>query len=484
MILSRVFTVAFIAFLLASLLAYFFMDFRSLREQAMDALDSGKYFRILSIYHKEKGLEEEDYALLSLAVSGIEKQINLSQSESQKTKLLNRLNDYHEVSHAETKRDGTICTHLDDPFFSRLKKHAYWYQKALLEKVHASIFCNTPQKNSEYLNRILVEDPRNFMADTSTAIKELFRTEMDPIGEIELGFLRETIHFLSTQENSGFYQSIFRVTGDRVNFRPGPGTEYPAFIQLDRGAELFCFDKEAQEEIIGGKSGHWMHCFQPDRFRAGWIFSAQTERKEPDPELVAGCKERFSTLEYFTQVDFDTWREENIPLYFYGVYIPTKRKVKHGEIGFGVFRPENGKLEFICRKFSGKKNFVEFYYEVETSEEPIPLLELHLTNAGVSYPVYKISVTEDSLVVNGRNFVLDTEGGRETLSIKITSGQGDNLRGNLIHKNLGVIKDVPALPLPGKFLEKGNYSWEVCIPQAVKKSGDIAYLYGFRIGKD
>ncbi|WCL51177.1 hypothetical protein [Leptospira sp. GIMC2001] len=484
MILSRVFTTAFVIFLLASIVAYFLIDIRPLRERALEAIDKKDYFHVLKIYHDEKGLEEEDHALISLAVSGIEKKINLTASESDKNELIEKLNDYHEVPHTEYKVDGKICTHLEDPFFLRLKKHAYWYQKSLLEKVHSSIFCNPPDKNSEYLNRILFEDPRNFMKDTSIALVELFQSPLDPIGEIESGFLIETIHFLATEESSPFYNNLFHIKGDRVNFRFGAGTEYPVLGQLNSDDELYCFDRDSNEETLGGKQGFWIRCFSPKLFKSGWVFSPQTQIHKPSQMLVERCKSRFSTLEYFAQIDFDTWREESIPLYFFGDYIPTKRKVRHGEVGFTVYRPQDGKKELICRKFSGKKNFFEVFYEIDSAEESVPIAEFHVLYGGQSHPAFKIEVGDNNIILNGNNFLVDSPSVRETLSLKITGGKENYFLGTLIRKNSGILQNVKSLPLDSNVLEKGTYSWEICIPQAVKKTNHSAILYGFRIGKE
>lgn len=484
MILSRVFTITLGFFILLSALAYILMDSRPRQERALDDLDNERFFSILDLYANDKTLEEEDYAVLSLAVSGIEKTINEEKNLSKKASLVAKIKNHHEIQHLEYQKDGQSCVHLEDPYFSYLKKHAYWYQKSLLVKIHSSIFCNPPEKNSEYLNRLLIEDPRNFMRETSVALVELFRTELEPIGELEMGFLKEIVHFLATHRSMPFFENLNRVSGDRVNFRLGPGTEYPPVGQLHTGDELYCFDKDSREETIAGKTGIWKECFSPFLFRSGWIFSPQLELEQPNPDWVQKCKSRFSTLEFYTQIDFDTWNETSMPIYFYGDYIPTNRKTRHGETGFTIFRPKDGVSTLICRKFSGNKNFIEIYYELENAESPIPLAQFQIVAGGVSYPAFRIEVENSAIHCNGQKFNLDGKTGREILSLKVSTGSDSKLSGTLIRKNSGILQNIPALPLEDTVLRRGNYSWEICIPQAVQKSSDSAVLYGFRIGKE
>ncbi|NCN11155.1 MAG: hypothetical protein GW938_15055 [Leptospira sp.] len=484
MILSRVFTVAASIFIVASIAAYLLIDHRETHERALDYIDKGNFFRVIEIYESERSLEEEDYALLSLAVSGIEKKINQNQNESQKKEWISDLNDYHEITHTEYQVNGTTCTHLEDPFFKYLKKHAYWYQKTLLERVHSTIFCNPPDKNSEYLNRILLEDPRNFMKDTSIAIVELFRSPMDPIGEIEINFLHETIHFLATQETTAFFDNLYKLQADRVNFRSGPGVEYPSKLQLLHAEELYCFDKDSREETIAGKTGVWLECFSTKHFLSGWIFSPQLQNISPNQELVDRCKSRFSSLEYFAQIDFDTWRPESMPLYFYGDYKQTSRNLRHGEVGFTLYRPTDGKVSKICRKFSGKKNFIEVYFDSLDSEQPTPIADFHISALGTSKAAFSLRASATELELNGKKFMIDDMSSRETVALKISVNKQSNLLGTLIRKNSGILSNIESYPVDSSAIEKGNYSWEICIPQAENRSGDTAYLYGFRIGKE
>jgi hypothetical protein len=483
-ILSRVFTIAASIFIVASLSAYLLIDHRETHERALEYIDKGNFFRVIEIYQSEKNLLEEDYALLSLAVSGIEKKINQNQNEAQKKEWIADLNDYHEIAHTEYQVNGTTCTHLEDPFFKYLKKHAYWYQKSLLERVHSTIFCNPPAKNSEYLNRILFEDPRNFMKDTSLALVELFRSPLDRIGEIETNFLHETIHFLATQETTAFYDNLYKLQADRVNFRSGPGVEYPSKLQLLHGDELYCFDKDSREETIGGKSGNWLECFSEKHFISGWIFSPQLEKIPPNLTLVENCKSRFSSLEYFAQVDFDTWKSESMPLYFYGDYRPTARNLMHGEVGFTLYGSNDGKFSKICRKFSGKKNFIEVYFDSLESDEAIPIADFHISALGSSKPAFSLKASSTEILLNDKKFMIDDMSSRETVALKISVSKQSGLLGTLIRKNSGILSNIQSYSIDSNSIERGNYSWEICIPQAVNPSSEKAYLYGFRIGKE
>jgi hypothetical protein len=480
---SRVLFASFVLFLIISLLVYVIVDFRPTRERANESLRKENYLFILELYESENTIGEEDTSILSQAVSGLERGINQTKDEKSKEALLQKLNKIYKIQNTTYTKDEQNCYSLEDPYFSQLKQNTYWYQKSLLQKIPSSVLCNSKDKNSEYLNRILIEDPKNFTKETSIAIVDLFRSEMNPIGEIESEFLKEIVHFLATQDSSDFYQNIFQVTGDRVNFRLGSGVEYPVVGQLNSEEELYCFDQDTQEEVIGNKMGHWKECFSPKLFRSGWIFSPQIQSIKSDTYWVNRCKSRFSMQEARIQIDFETWKEGDSPLYFQGKYIPTKRKVQSGEVGFTVYRPEDGKQEMICRRFSEEFHYFEISYEVESSRLPVPLVNFNMIHSGSSYPAFRFLSTENAILCNDEKFLLDGKRPRETISLKISSGKGRPIQGNLIRENSGLLQKVESLPMDLDWSSQEDYSWEICIPQAIKKSSDSAVLYGFRLGQ-
>ncbi|MCC5814359.1 MAG: hypothetical protein JJT78_06350 [Leptospira sp.] len=484
MILSRIFSVSFGFFILLSALAYALIDTRPIREQAYETNSKHRYEKTIQLYDGERFLEEEDYALLALAVSGLEKEINLESDQSKKIKLADRLKNLYDIGFDVYMTNDSNCIHLDDLYISHIRKHAYYYQKVILSRANASYNCNPPQQNSEYLNRIMLEDPKNFIEETSQILIHLFQTSLDPIGELELNFFRENMHYLATQDKSKFYKEIYQVTGNNVNFRNGPGVENSIIGQLHVGSELFCFDKDQNEETIGGKFGKWMHCFSTEIFKSGWIFSGQITGANPDANLIQEGRRRFSNLEFFTQIDFDNWNERFIPLHFHGDYIPTKKVIHKNEIGFTLYRPEDGKTELICRKFSGRKNFLEIFYQVESTDLPVPIAELHVIKSGISYPAFRLAAMKGSIVLNGNRFVIDHPATREILAMKILPSEAGYVSGTIIHKNKGIVENLQSLPLDPKLFIGSSFSWEICIPQAIQRSNDTAILYGFRIGRE
>lgn len=481
MIKSRVLSATLVLFLIISLLVYVIVDFRPTREKANESLRKENYLFILELYESENAIGEEDISILSQAISGLERGINQTKDEKSKEALLQKLNKIYKIQNTTYTKDEQDCYSLEDAYFSQLKQNSYWYQKSLLQKIHFSVLCNSKDKNSEYLNRILIEDPKNFTKETSIAIIELLRSEMNAIGEIESGFLKEVVHFLATQDSSDFFHNIYQLTGDRVNFRLGPGVEYPSTGQLNSGEELYCFDQDIKEEVIGGKLGHWKECFSPKLFRSGWIFSPQIQSIQPDPFWVNRCKTRFSMQETRIQIDFETWKEGDSPLYFHGKYIPTKRKVQSGEVGFTVYRPEDGNQEMICRRFSEKLNLLEISYEVESSHLPVPLVNFNIIHTGTSYPAFYLLAEENAIHCNGEKFLLDAKTLRETISLKISSGKGKPIQADLIRKNSGVLQKIEALPMNLDWSNQEDYSWEICIPQAIHPSSDRVVLYGFQL---
>lgn len=484
MILSRIFNFSLGFFLILSAIAYFIIDTRPEEEQALEALNKGKYLKVLSLLHDQRFLEEEDYALLALATAGLEKEINSLDSESSQISEAEDLKNDYNINYKKHRYSDRLCIHLDDPYFPSLKRHAYHYQNVLLAKAEASYFCNHPDKNSEFLNRILLEDPSNFIEKTSSILKNLFQVSLNPIGELERKFLREVLHYLSDQEKSLFYQNIYKIVGTRVNFRSGPGRENNVIDQLEEGEEVYCFDQDSVEEIIGETKGNWMHCFSSTLFQSGWIFSGQMERLPADPKILQTGRERFASLEFFTRVDFQTWNPKFPPLNYHGDYIPTEKIVKRGEVGFLLHRSDNGKMSLICRKFSKRKNYFELYYEILNSELPIPLIELHVVQGGRSIPAFLISAEKDSILVNGARFMIDNPRPRETLALKIATNMDDSISGTLIHKNHGVLEEIQSMPVDESILKRREYSWEVCIPQGTQRTNDEALLYGYRIGRE
>lgn len=485
MILSRIFTISLGIFLIVSTLAYIFIDFRPIREQALEAYQKKRYFTVLELYKGERFLEEEDYALLALSLDGIMYEINEKPKPEAKIRSAESLRRRFGIDFEDKGRGtDTVCIHLDDPYFPYLKKHEYWYQLSVLAKTNATYFCNPSEINSEFLRKIIVENPTRLAKETSESIVHLMNSNLEKLEPWEINLFLEILHFLSSKENTLLFNSYHKTIRDSVHFRIGPGMENPSISLLPIGSELFCFDKDERKETIGDSTGYWYKCFSLNLFQSGWIFSAFLSQEPANKEQIEKMKNRFSNLEFYVLVDFDHWNERLIPHHFHGNYIRTEKVIRRGESGMRLYRPEDGKLDFICRKFSGRKNYFEIYYEVESSELPIPITELIVVQGGLAFPVFRVSVTKEAVFMNGAQFHIDRPSIRETLAIKITGIQGEHVLGTLIHKNKGVIQNLKSYPVEEKILKGNAYSWEICIPQTVKRSEDSVLLFGFRIGRE
>jgi len=481
-ILSRVFGLSLGIFLAVSLLAYVCIDFRPVREQAIEALKKQRYFTILDLYKDERFLEEEDYGILSLALDGITKEINTKPSAESRIRSAESLRRRYRIDFVNKGSVDEPCIHLDDPYFPFLKKHAYLYHRSLMAKATSTCFCNPPEENTLLLSRILLEDPNQMIRETSETLRTLFDAKINKLEELELGFFREVMHFLAEKEESEFYGNLYRTTGNRINLRSGPGQENPVIGQLESGDELYCYDEMRLPREEEG--GSWKKCFSVQLFRSGWVVSKYIQSLPPSQEIISRGRKRFSNLEFYTLIDFDSWNERIIPNHFHGNYIKTERVTRRGESGFRLYRPVDGRIELICRKFSGRKNYLELYYEIESSELPIPILELQIVQGGLVFPAFRISAQRNFVFLNGAKFMIDRPEVRETLSLKISSGSRANVRGTLIHKNKGVIENLDSYPIEERILISKAYSWEVCIPQALERSKDSALLFGFRIGRE
>ncbi|BCL28740.1 SH3 domain-containing protein [Streptomyces aurantiacus] len=55
---------------------------------------------------------------------------------------------------------------------------------------------------------------------------------------------------------------VCTVNDDGVNFRGGPGTQYPVLGQVNRGQELIYRNEEGEwimGDLVGGRTGVWIH---------------------------------------------------------------------------------------------------------------------------------------------------------------------------------------------------------------------------------
>ncbi|MEU3253630.1 SH3 domain-containing protein [Streptomyces sp. NPDC006997] len=55
---------------------------------------------------------------------------------------------------------------------------------------------------------------------------------------------------------------VCTVNDDRVNFRGGPGTNYPVLGQVNRGQQLHYRERQNEwvmGDLVGGRTGVWIH---------------------------------------------------------------------------------------------------------------------------------------------------------------------------------------------------------------------------------
>ncbi|MFD8522235.1 SH3 domain-containing protein [Streptomyces capillispiralis] len=67
---------------------------------------------------------------------------------------------------------------------------------------------------------------------------------------------------LSAPHAAGQQAFVCTVNDDRVNFRGGPGTQYPVLGQVNRGQQFTYRNQEGEwvmGDLVGGRTGVWIH---------------------------------------------------------------------------------------------------------------------------------------------------------------------------------------------------------------------------------
>lgn len=481
MIRSRVFLFVGILFFIGVLLTYTFVDFRDIEDQAFDYYQSQEYEKVLSLYSDSvKPSTEFEITILSQTFSQLERKLNNPKEHKSTAKFLTS----KKIKWIEWETGRGIYYHLEDPYFHMLKRHGETYKKALITKIIA-ISKPIPKKEvTNYLLLLTLEDPRGMEEGFSNALANLLGFSFEPIGEIEKEFLFQTLHFLSEQPLSKFYQQIHKVKGSNVNLRSGPGKENPELGKVSEPEMNFCFEEDSNEEEIAGNKGVWMRCYYPDQQKSAWIFSGFLTRETSSTYQIQLFQKRFKAIENEIRIDFEGWDGTRIPSTFFGTYIPREPEVEVGETGFPLFGsdPKNKEKQRICKKVAGEKNYFEFSFHPTSSSVPISFLEIHLVYAGSSHVAYSVEADKDSIWVNKNRYLLDGFARRENLSLHIESKKGDRMTASLWRRNTGLLQAIQSDPLDYGILQSGRFSWEICLPLSVKPTRDKILLFEVRTG--
>ncbi|TGM35526.1 hypothetical protein EHQ75_16465 [Leptospira levettii] len=482
MIRSRVFFVIGLLFLLVILFTYTFVDFRERDDKAYDLYQSGSYLKVLKLYKEsEIPTSELELTILSQSLSQLEKQINGKDNQKELLQFFQKRNDT-KLFEWETTR-GTYY-HIEDPYFSHLKKHGTGYKRALISKINSIIKPIPKSEVTHFLLLLILEDPRGMEESFSDALSHLLIFPFEPIGEIETGFLLQTLHFLSQISGTNLYHQTATIRGKNVNLRSGPGRENSEVGKVSEPEPTICLEEDGAEETIGGNEGHWKRCYFPNTQKTAWVFSGFLKETLADETLTREFEKRFKAVDNEIRIDFEGWDGKKIPQTFFGNYIPRESIRVYGETGFPIYGSDtkNPSAERICKKLSGNKNYFEFSFMPTDSETPIPFIEIHVQYNHLEHLAYSISLDQTSIWVNKNRYVLDGAKRRENLSLHIENRQGDKWNASLWRRNTGLIQSIRSYPLSEAMLEAGKYSWEICLPLATKPNRDHVLLFEVRTG--
>ncbi|TGM60722.1 hypothetical protein [Leptospira vanthielii] len=482
MIRSRVFFAVSFLFLFITFITYTFVDFREREDKAYELYQSESYLKILGLYQeKEIPSSELELTILSETISQLEKKLN----EKETTKELQSFFQTRpgtKLVEWETTR-GTYY-HIEDPYLSNLKKHGDGYKRALITKI---VTVTKPIPKSEVTNlllKLILEDPRGMEDRFSRALTNLLSFPFEPIGEIESEFLLQSLHFLANTANTNLSHQTAIVRGKNVNLRSGPGRENSELGKISEPEQAICLEEDAGTETIAGSLGHWRRCYFPNLQKSAWLFSGFLTEVPPNPTLIAEFEKRFKSVDNEIRIDFEGWNGNQIPATFFGDYIPRDSIRISGETGFPIYglTKESKRLQRICKKLSGDKNYFEFSFQPTDSDLPILFLELHLNYDNLDHLAYSISLDKESIWVNKNRYVLDGEKRRENLSLHIGSRKGDKWNASLWRRNTGLIQSIRSLPMDESALQAGRYSWEICLPLAKEPNREKVILFDIRTG--
>ncbi|PJZ45546.1 hypothetical protein [Leptospira brenneri] len=482
MIRSRVFLVLALLFSFIVLVTYALVDFREREDKAYDLYKSESYLKVLGLYKdSEIPTSELELTILSQTISQLEKKLNAKETSKDLISFFKKRSATKLVEWETTR--GTYY-HIEDPYFSHLKKHGDGYKRALITKI---VTIHKPIPKAEATNlllKLILEDPRGMEDSFSRALANLLSFPFEPIGEIESEFLLQSLHFLANTSNTVLYHQTAIVRGKNVNLRSGPGRENSEVGKISEPELTFCLEEDSGTETIVGHTGHWKRCYFPNLQKSAWIFSGFLKDVPPNPSFVADFEKRFKAVDNEIRIDFEGWSGSQIPATFFGAYLPRESVRVSGETGFPVFGQgkQSKGIQRICKKLSGDKNYFEFSFSPTDSETPISFLELHLNYDNREHLAYSISLDKESIWVNKNRYVLDGEKRRENLSLHIESHEGDKWNASLWRRNTGLIQSIRSYPLDESALKSGRYSWEICLPLAKEPNREQVLLFEIRTG--
>lgn len=481
MIRSRVFLVVSVLALLTLILSYLFLDLREKEDKAYSYFQESQFEKLLDLFSTSDSIESElSLSLLSQSISSLEKKANESVSQESTLRFLKEKHPDIKITEWETSLGKYY--HLDDRYFLLLKIHGLHYKKALIRKILNIQKVIPKEKVSYYLLQLILEDPRGMEESYSSALANLLRFSMEPIGEIESNFLLECLHYLTISNSSVFYESYFTVKGENVNLRNGPGKENKEVGKVSHPDTTFCFEKDSQEETVSGKPGVFVRCFYPHLGKSAWIFSGFLEKIPPNENLISNLQNRFRSKDAEEKLDFVNWLGEKIPPGFFGTYIPRSRAIDAGEIGFPLFGNKTKDYHKICKKLTGDKSYLEFTYLSEIRKDSVPILDLNIVYGGSSHLLYTITSDSESIFINRNRYILDLADKKQTLSLHIESKTNGNLLASLKERNKGLLQNIKSEPIDLNQYTSGKYSWEICLPLAKSPNGEKVVLFEIKSG--
>ena len=470
--------------LVSALLLYLVLDFRTDAQIAKSKLDKKDFESALSLFYNKHDLSEEEYYLASKAISGLESQINSQKTEKEKLERSKNLQKKFSLKISDYSLGEKRYYKITDPFLKELPTHSYFYEKALLDKISLEVEYQNEFQHTQDLLLILLEDPRPFIKQYSEIVKSLLHRGLAKMNDSEKEILLELINYLSSNEESSIFHSLYEVNGDKVGFRKGPGTENALVAKLNKGQILECFDEDPRVEEIGGTKGTWKECFSLETFQTGFVFSKFLSPKTEDSAKIESYKSRFSSIEEELIVDFQTWKSTEIPTSFHGTYTGSERYISEGKIGFTLYPNPSSKTssKTICKKLSSRKNYFEFHFDTSKLNAKTDLFSLNEIALNESKKAFEFAVDKEGIFINSNKVVFTNNSSDQVFSLVLKAPKEDFFTADLYSKNSITLAGFQSKRLNDGIHSEERFSWEICLPQNPVSSDSKLYLYGFKIG--
>ncbi|MBP9889936.1 MAG: SH3 domain-containing protein [Leptospiraceae bacterium] len=426
--------------------------------------------------HNINKLTDEELYLSSVAVSKLQNFLrkNKSNEKFSNTKYIQNLEKKTNLKIKYLTTENGKLIQLEDNFYKLIRTSKFYKDKAILDKFIFTANTNEIYENSFLLTDILEIDPRPYLVEFKTIWLESMKLGIpNNLNEEDKSKFIQTLHFLSTKEETDLKSHFFVTDGTNVNLRSGPGTENITIGKLTQ-EDVFQIDADYNTTTIGKKTGKWILVYVWSSDTVGWIFSAFLKDSKPDYLKAKSFEKTLVDNTNFRVIDFNNWNPEDIPDKFYGNYSITKKEIIDANVGFTVYPMEIE--QGICTKLKKDTKKIELSFMGKNSNERLLLFYLKVVTNTKSKTSTKIELLNEKLYLNAKALDEVIENDKfQSLTIKFI-----NSNSNKIQVSLNLTNHPLEISHMIDQETEDVQSWELCIPQG-KKSSTKALLFSFNI---